>query len=84
MNISIQTFMTGRCQARCSFRASYKGKNGPQPVVGILGSGNTHVFGRLARGNVPTRVEAFPALLFNVPHFLNPWSGSPWLRSTKS
>ena len=83
MNSSIQTFMTRRCQARCFSHASYKGMNGPQLVVGILGKSNTHVFRRLARGNVPTRVEAFPALLLSAQHFLNPWTGYPWLRCAK-
>jgi hypothetical protein len=46
--------------------------NGPQLVVGILGKSNTHVFRRLARGNVPTRVEAFPALLLSAQHAPSP------------
>ena len=83
MNIPIQTFMTGRCHARCFSHASYKGMNGPQLVVGILGKSNTRVFRRLTRGNVPTRVEAFPTLMFNAQHFLNPWTGYPWLRCAK-
>jgi len=60
-----------------------RGMNGPQLAVGILGSGNTHVFRRLALGNVPTRVEAFPALLFDAQHFLKPWAGYPCLRCAK-
>jgi hypothetical protein len=52
----------GRCQARCGFHASHKGKNGPQLVVGTMESSNTHSFRCLALGNLPTRVEAFPAL----------------------
>jgi hypothetical protein len=36
----------------------------------------------LSRGNVPTRVEAFPcAILVKTPHFLKSWSGYPYLRS---
>ena len=83
MTIPIQTFMTGRCQARCFSPASYKGMNGSQLVIGILGKSNTHVLRRLTRGNVPTRVEAFPTLLFNAQHFLNPWTGYPRLRCAK-
>jgi hypothetical protein len=67
--------MTGRCHARSSFHASYKGKNGPQLVVGILESrtkDHPHVFRRLALGNIPTRVEAFPALFLKDTHFLKP------------
>jgi hypothetical protein len=54
--------IAGRCQARCDFHASHKGKNGPQLAVGILESRNTRLFGGLLPGNVPTGVEAFPAL----------------------
>ena len=66
MNASpFRPLMTWRCHARCFSHASYKGMNGPQLVVGILGKSNTHVFRRLPCGNVPTRVEAFPALLLS-------------------
>jgi hypothetical protein len=53
----------GRCHARCGFHALHKGKNGPQLVVGILGSRNTRLFRGLIPGNIPAGVEAFPALL---------------------
>jgi hypothetical protein len=54
--------LLGEARARCDFHASHKGKNGPQLAVGILESRNTRLFGGLLPGNVPTGVEAFPAL----------------------
>jgi len=52
----------GRCHARSWFRAVHKGKNGPQLVVGILGTRNTRIFRCYSPGNVPTGAEAFPGL----------------------
>ena len=57
--------IAGRCRARSGFHAWHKGKNGPQLVVGILGSRNTRLFRDLIPGNMPTGVEAFPALFWN-------------------
>ena len=54
----------GRCHARYSFHALRKGMNGPQLAVGALGKSNTHLFRGLFLGNVPARLEAFPALFF--------------------
>ena len=54
--------LPGRCHARSGFHALHKGKNGPQLAVGILGSRNTRLFRGSVPGNVPTGVEAFPAL----------------------
>jgi hypothetical protein len=56
------SLIPGRC--RSCFRALHKGKNGPQLVVGILESRNTRLFRGSRLGNVPTRLEAFPALFF--------------------
>jgi hypothetical protein len=52
----------GRCHARSGFHALRKGMNGPQLAVGVLGSRNTRLFRGLILGNIPTRLEAFPAL----------------------
>jgi hypothetical protein len=65
-SLSIQTAcFLGRCHARSGFHAWRKGKNGPQLAVGSLESKNTRLFRDLFLGNVPTRLEAFPALFLN-------------------
>jgi hypothetical protein len=64
MTVSIQTLMTGRCHARNFLHAWCKGKHGPQLAVGVMGESHTRLFRDLVRGNVPARLEAFPALFF--------------------
>jgi hypothetical protein len=88
MSVSIPTLSSlGEARARCGFHAMHKGKNGPHLVVGLLESGtkdHPRLFRGLFPGNVPTRLEAFPALFVgDVTRASKPWIGYPCLRTSK-
>ena len=78
------SLVPGRCHARTWIHACDKGKHGPQLAVGILEPRHTHLFRGYLVGMDPHKGRLSLVLCSMPQHFLNPWTGYPWLRTAHS